>query len=311
MNWFSYLGLTFMRSWEKFIPQAVFTLDNKKIALFLRHLWSTDGNISEKIMPKRKPSAAIYYATTSERLAKDVKHLLLRFGIRSVIRKQKKENYRICYYVHIQGKEHQLNFLKEIGVFGQKNKLVPQLIKNLENINPNTNLDVIPREAWQIIIEGIRKEREVSWNKFWTDIYNTRFGGKTTLFRNGISTERLQKIANYFVSSELSNLANSDIFWDEIISITPLGFDKVYDATVPGTHNFVANDIIVHNSIEQDSDVVLFIYREDRVRPETPRKGIADIIVAKHRNGPIGRVELFFDESRVTFRNLEKGYETE
>jgi replicative DNA helicase len=57
--------------------------------------------------------------------------------------------------------------------------------------------------------------------------------------------------------------------------------------------------------------VVLFIYREDRVRPETPRKGIADIIVAKHRNGPIGRVELFFDESRVTFRNLEKGYETE
>jgi replicative DNA helicase len=73
----------------------------------------------------------------------------------------------------------------------------------------------------------------------------------------------------------------------------------------------VANDIIIHNSIEQDSDVVLFIYREDRVRPESQRKGIADIIVAKHRNGPIGRVELFFDERVVTFRNLEKEYEGE
>lgn len=67
-------------------------------------------------------------------------------------------------------------------------------------------------------------------------------------------------------------------------------------------------DLRESGSIEQDSDVVLFIYREDRVRPESDRKGIADIIVAKHRNGPVGRVELFFDERRVTFRNLEKSY---
>ena len=67
-------------------------------------------------------------------------------------------------------------------------------------------------------------------------------------------------------------------------------------------------DLRQSGTIEQDADVVMFIYREDRVRPESQRKGIADIIVAKHRNGPVGRVELFFDERRVTFRNLEKGY---
>ncbi len=107
------------------------------------------------------------------------------------------------------------------------------------------------------------------------------------------------------------NLSQSDIFWDEIISIKPLQVEEVYDATVPGTHNFLANNIIVHNSLEQDADVVLFIYREDRYSPDTQRKNIADIIVAKHRNGPVGKVELYFDDRVVSFKNLEKEYLTE
>jgi len=67
------------------------------------------------------------------------------------------------------------------------------------------------------------------------------------------------------------------------------------------------SDLRQSGTIEQDADVVLFIYREDRYRPETTRKGMADIIVAKHRNGPVGQVELYFDERIVSFRNLEKG----
>jgi len=70
-------------------------------------------------------------------------------------------------------------------------------------------------------------------------------------------------------------------------------------------------DLRESGSLEQDSDVVLFIYREDRYRPETPRKNIADIIIAKHRNGPVGSVELYFDDRRVSFRNLEKEYAEE
>ena len=68
------------------------------------------------------------------------------------------------------------------------------------------------------------------------------------------------------------------------------------------------SDLRESGSIEQDSDVVLFIHREDKYRPETEKKNIADIIVAKHRNGPVGKVELYFDEGRVTFRDLERRY---
>jgi replicative DNA helicase len=67
-------------------------------------------------------------------------------------------------------------------------------------------------------------------------------------------------------------------------------------------------DLRQSGTIEQDADVVLFIYREDRYHPDTSRKNIADIIIAKHRNGPVGRVELYFDERTVSFKNLEKAY---
>lgn len=67
------------------------------------------------------------------------------------------------------------------------------------------------------------------------------------------------------------------------------------------------SDLRESGSLEQDADVVLLIYREDAYREDSPRKGIADIIIAKHRNGPIGRVELFFDKQRACFRNIETG----
>ena len=70
-------------------------------------------------------------------------------------------------------------------------------------------------------------------------------------------------------------------------------------------------DLRESGSLEQDADVVLLIYREDRYNPETSKKNIAEIIIAKHRNGPIGKVELYFDEQRVCFRNLEKEQYTE
>ena len=69
------------------------------------------------------------------------------------------------------------------------------------------------------------------------------------------------------------------------------------------------SDLRESGSIEQDADVVLFIYREDHYRPESLKENIADIIIAKHRNGPVGKVELYFDKERATFRNLEKTYE--
>ncbi len=67
-------------------------------------------------------------------------------------------------------------------------------------------------------------------------------------------------------------------------------------------------DLRESGSIEQAADVVLFIYREDNVRKDSSRPNIADIFIAKHRNGPIGKVELYFNESQVSFKNLERHF---
>lgn len=82
----------------------------------------------------------------------------------------------------------------------------------------------------------------------------------------------------------------------------------MFDLVMPGTCNFVANGLVAHNSgeLEQVADLVVFIYREDYYNPETDKKNIAEIIIAKHRNGPIGTVELFFHKEFSKFANLER-----
>jgi len=66
------------------------------------------------------------------------------------------------------------------------------------------------------------------------------------------------------------------------------------------------SDLRESGSIEQDADVVLFIYREERENPDTDRKHIADVIISKHRNGPTGQVEMYFRENSIRFENLAK-----
>jgi replicative DNA helicase len=96
------------------------------------------------------------------------------------------------------------------------------------------------------------------------------------------------------------------VFWDNIVSIEPDGDCDVYDLTVPGPSNFVANDIIAHNSIEQDADIVLFLYRDEVYNEDTERPNQADVIVAKHRNGPTGTIALYFRKELTQFANLQK-----
>lgn len=66
------------------------------------------------------------------------------------------------------------------------------------------------------------------------------------------------------------------------------------------------SDLRESGSIEQDADVVMFLYREDREKPDTPNKNIVEVHVAKHRNGPVGRFSLYFNENSTTFKSLER-----
>ena len=104
-------------------------------------------------------------------------------------------------------------------------------------------------------------------------------------------------------SDQPENLASSDIYWDEILSITKLSEEDVYDATVEDVHNFVANDIVVHNSIEQDSDLVMFLLRREYYDPYD-KPGTAELIVAKNRHGAIGNINFAFRKEIAQFANL-------
>jgi replicative DNA helicase len=104
----------------------------------------------------------------------------------------------------------------------------------------------------------------------------------------------------------LEQLASDDLTWDEIVEIEPLGEQEVFDATVDQHHNFVAEGLVLHNSIEQDADIVGFIYRDEVYDEDSPDKGIAELIVAKHRNGATGVVKLAFLNHLTTFANLAR-----
>ena len=120
---------------------------------------------------------------------------------------------------------------------------------------------------------------------------DTQFSGSTP-FEHAPGRARLGKIADVLDAADLELHATNDVFWDEVASIESLGVQQVYDATVLGTHNFIANGVATHNSIEQDADVVILLHRDDYYDKESPRAGEADFIVAKHRNGPTDTVTV-------------------
>ncbi len=102
-------------------------------------------------------------------------------------------------------------------------------------------------------------------------------------------------------------VSTGDLRWPRITSIEPAGEDEVFDLTVPGPACWLADGIVSHNSgaIEQDADVVLFIHRPE-VYGVQEKEGIAELILGKQRNGPIGLVEIAFQKSITRFENLAR-----
>jgi replicative DNA helicase len=122
----------------------------------------------------------------------------------------------------------------------------------------------------------------------------------------GIQRNRMAQIAEAVPDPLFADLASSDVLWDRVKAIRPLGDQDVFDATVADTHNFLANGIVVENSLEQDADVVCFIYRDEVYNPESDQRGTAEIIVAKHRNGPTGSTRLAFLDHLTKFANMAR-----
>jgi replicative DNA helicase len=191
----------------------------------------------------------------------------------------------------VTGVDDQIRFLDEIGVHGLRAVSAAAARARLREMKAAGRFDTIPSEVWGRVRE-LLTEHSMTRSRLQLAV-GTRSSGDL----NGDicpSRSRLRRIAEVLGDAQLEMMATNDIFWDTVSSIESVGLKPVYDATILGTHNFIANGINLHNSIEQDSDVVILLHREDAYERESPRAGEADLIIAKHRNGPTATVTVAF-----------------
>ncbi len=280
--WLDRLGLFGLRSPEKFIPAGVFSLPKRQIATFIHHLWATNGSVS---WDAEYGQARISYASTSRKLIDQLALLFLRFGIQTHIKTVRKTGYQLA----ISGEDDQLRFLREIGVHGSRSNQAATCLSEIVDRKRNANRDTVPKEVWTRVRTTLAVQGTT--HREFAAATNIQFCGSTR-WKHSPSRSWLAQVATVLGDAGLEMHATNDMYWDEVVSIESIGEQPVYDATVLGTHNFIANGVAVHNSIEQDADVVLLLHREDYYDKESPRAGEADFIVAKHRNGPTDTITV-------------------
>ena len=212
------------------LPKEVFTYDKNHLAVFLAALYDANGwNYSKRI-------AEIGFGTRNQRLAKEIKHLLLRFGIDANIVSRALGDAPY-YQVMIYSKKHILSFVEKIALYGAKD--YSRAKSHAETMMQRE--DTLPSEIWRYI-ESERKAKGMKKYEV--------TGDKAEKFRVnvGLSEEKARRYADNLQSTFLYDLGRSDINWEEIVSITPMGEQQTYDVFIPETHNLVVEDILVHNT---------------------------------------------------------------
>ena len=236
----------------KRVPAAIFELDERLTALFLNRLFATGGQISsgEESYPR------IGYSSVHRDLAVDVQHLLRRFGILSRVAckahagGEADGSGKAPYEVVVTDIASIQIFCDKVGAIG-KEPAVEHMRRRIAGRAVSTIVDVVPRQVWDLVEQ---EKGAVSWGTIAKELRHVRGpylkGDPSQPDRNDrdVGRGRLAKVAAVIGSKNLSNLATSDLSWDPIVSVEPAGMQETYDIVVPDGHNFVANDLVVHNS---------------------------------------------------------------
>ncbi len=294
------LGLFGKRSYERFVPAEIFSAPNDQVALFLKHLWATDGSVR---WDESGRQGRIDYASTSRRLIDDVAQLLARLHIFCRIYRARKTGYRDSWHLHVFGTENQVRFLRDVGVNGLKYFACREVLTNLSGGPCRANSDTSPTEVWSMVRDALA--RKGMPQRDFAVATGTKYHGAGQ-WKHSPSRATLHRAAALLDNHEVDDRAADDVFWDKIVEITSIGNRDVYDATVPNTNNFVAQGISVHNSLEQDADMVVLLHRPDAFERDDPRGGEADLIVAKHRNGPTKTVTVAHQLHLSRFTNMAR-----
>ncbi len=252
------------RSKDKKVPPQIFSADQTIITSFLSSLFEGDAYISMERSDGRLPY--FEYTTASRTLAEGVQGLLLRLGIISLIRNKRKcatntilKKKRDYYSVYIYGIENVKRLAGLLRFVGEKSKKVEK-IRTLD-YKTNLNLDLIPEvnKVFKTLVKlsGINVKRIKKISPRLVSYYEDRCSPTRQGLREALSIVAEHGILSGLAKSifdYLATIANSDIYWDEIVEIKKVHQEEwVYDLTVLDNHNFIAENFIVHNSNLGDS----------------------------------------------------------
>ncbi|MFC5176310.1 replicative DNA helicase [Nocardioides taihuensis] len=280
--WLEAQGLDGRAGAEKHVPGWVSTLPKEQVGLFLRHLWAAHGSVA---WDQAHGEARLCFASSSRRLVDDVARLLLRFNVFTrITRARARSAGEDGWQVVVHGAENQLRFLDDIGVHGARADLAAGVARLLRASVGSVDLEPVADDVWDRVRDVLADRSDPA----------PRRPVRAPVSWPTPARERMARVAEVLDDSDLDVLATNDVYWDTITSIEPVGEEPVYDATVLGTHNFVADGIAAHNSLEQDADMVILLHRDDVYEKESTRPGEADLIVAKHRNGPTRDIVVAF-----------------
>jgi replicative DNA helicase len=223
------------------VPEPVFMANRPTTARFVRTLFSEFGDARVR----RVGRSFVSYGTLSEQMCRDVLHLLVRFGIRAECvptRVRVGGVRRAAFEVVVSDAASLVAFCDEIGIEG-RDEALGRLAARLEPVARRT-ANRLPLEVW----DDVDKERgELDWAEV-NQLAGVPDGYDWRAHQCRPRREVVARLAEALESDVLRRWASPDVWWDAITAIEPCGWDRVYDFNVPGTHNFVAADVYVHNT---------------------------------------------------------------
>ena len=238
--WLETFGLKGKLAKEKFFPASIWQWPRQHLAEFIRTLMSCDGSIYLVAGRQR-----IEFTVAARQLAADLFHAFVRFGIVSRFY----ETSRGAWRVAITEPAAVVRYQQQIGWIGEKAMRFLEL--PIPITKRGSNIGHPPQPTW-LLVRSAAQQQGLALSELARRSGETTETGKYAGFNphlnRSVPRRRLSAYAEVLDSDQLRAIASSDVYWDEVIAIEPIGEHQVYDLTVPDGENFVAQDVFVHNT---------------------------------------------------------------